>query len=148
MTAVAARDRVLRETPPVERQVAFDMIRRAVPVLPVALGVAWLVRGTDGALSASFAILLVLANFALAAVMLTAAARVSLAALMGTALFGYLLRLALITVAVLLVKDMAWVDIPTLGLTIVVTHLGLLIWETRYVSASLAYPALKPRRRP
>jgi len=32
-----------------------------------------------------------------------------------------------------------------LALTIGVTHLGLLIWETRYVSASLAYPGLKPR---
>src|SRR5439155_235035 len=27
---------------------------------------------------------------------------------------------------------------------IIVTHLGLLIWETRYVSASLAFPGLKP----
>ena len=33
---------------------------------------------------------------------------------------------------------------PPLGLTLIVTHLGLLIWETRHVSASLAYPGLKP----
>ena len=26
-----------------------------------------------------------------------------------------------------------------------VTHLGLLFWETRYVSVTLAYPGLKPR---
>ena len=26
-----------------------------------------------------------------------------------------------------------------------ITHLGLLFWETRYVSATLAYPGLKPR---
>jgi hypothetical protein len=32
-----------------------------------------------------------------------------------------------------------------LALTILVTHLGLLAWETRYVSATLAYPGLKPR---
>ena len=31
------------------------------------------------------------------------------------------------------------------GVTIIVTHLGLLFWETRYVSASLAFPALKPK---
>ena len=31
-----------------------------------------------------------------------------------------------------------------LGLTLIVTHLGLLFWELRYVSASLAYPGLKP----
>ena len=38
-------------------------------------------------------------------------------------------------------------DVPALkalGVTLIVTHLGLLIWETRHVSASLAYPGLKP----
>jgi len=29
--------------------------------------------------------------------------------------------------------------------TVLITHIGLLIWETRYVSMSLAYPGLKPR---
>ena len=31
-----------------------------------------------------------------------------------------------------------------LGVTILVTQLGLLWWETRHVSLSLAYPGLKP----
>ena len=31
-----------------------------------------------------------------------------------------------------------------LGLTIVLTHLGLLTWETRHISNSLAFPGLKP----
>jgi hypothetical protein len=31
-----------------------------------------------------------------------------------------------------------------LGITVIVTHLGLLFWELRYVSASLAFPGLKP----
>ena len=39
-----------------------------------------------------------------------------------------------------------WVSLKLLAITILVTHLGLLFWETRYVSATLAYPALKPRR--
>ena len=42
------------------------------------------------------------------------------------------------------VRNAAWVDLLALGLTLVVTHLGLLFWETRYVSASLAFPGLKP----
>jgi hypothetical protein len=29
-----------------------------------------------------------------------------------------------------------------------VTHLGLLFWETRSVSLSLAYPGLKPKETP
>ena len=37
-------------------------------------------------------------------------------------------------------------DLPALVITIAVTHLVLLAWETRYVSLSLAAPGLKPGR--
>ena len=63
---------------------------------------------------------------------------------MVAALGGFALRLFLLTAIVWLVKDQAWVDITALGFTLIVTHLGLLVWETRHVSASLAYPGLKP----
>ena len=71
-------------------------------------------------------------------------APISLGLMMGAILFGYILRLALITVAVLLVKDQSWVHLPVLGITIIVTHLGLLFWEMKYVAASLAFPGLRP----
>ena len=87
---------------------------------------------------------LVLANFLLAAWLLKVTARISLGLMMGAALFGYLLRLGLIFLAVYLVKDASWVDVWPLGLTIIVTHLGLLFWEMKFVSASLAFPGLKP----
>lgn len=124
------------------------MIRRSLPAIPVLLALNAAVWGLHGALSAGYAVALVLGNFALAALLLGWAARISLALLMATALFGYLLRLGLITVAVLAVKDAAWVDLVPLGLTLIVTHLGLLWWETRYVSASLAFPGLKPGPKP
>lgn len=129
----------------VERQVVTDMIRRTLPALPMIVGVAGLIWGLDGAFSAAFAILLVLTNFVLSASLLSWSARRSLHLLMVVALVGFVLRLALITAIVLLVKDQAWVSLVPLGLTLIVTHLGLLIWETRHVSASLAFPALKPR---
>jgi hypothetical protein len=89
---------------------------------------------------------LVLANFALSATLLAWSARVSLAVLMAAALGGYLLRLGLITAAVLAVIHQSWVVVIPLAFTLVITHLGLLVWETRYISATLAYPALKPRK--
>ena len=49
--------------------------------------------------------------------------------------------------AVLLAKDASWMELWPMGLTLVIAHLGLLWWETRYVSASLAYPGLKPARK-
>jgi hypothetical protein len=64
--------------------------------------------------------------------------------MMAAVLFGYLIRLALIFLAVWLVKDASWISLPALGSTIIFTHLGLLFWEMKYVALSLAYPGLKP----
>jgi hypothetical protein len=52
--------------------------------------------------------------------------------------------LGLVTVAILLVRHAGWVDLIPLAVTVLVAQLGLLFWETRYVSASLAFPGLKP----
>mgnify|MGYP003297156508 CR=1 FL=1 len=54
-------------------------------------------------------------------------------------------RRILIFLAVWLVKDASWISLPALGATIIFTHLGLLVWELKYVAMSLAYPGLKPK---
>ena len=90
--------------------------------------------------------IVVLANFALSAGMIALAARVSVGLMMGATLFGYLIRLGLIFLAVWLVKDAAWISFPALGSTIIITHLGLLFWEMKYVALSLAHPGLKPTK--
>ncbi|MBK9969322.1 MAG: hypothetical protein IPP16_00790 [Acidimicrobiaceae bacterium] len=87
-----------------------------------------------------------LVNFTLAATLVATTARISLGLMMGAVLFGYLIRLGLIFLAVFLVKDTGWISLPALGTTIIVTHLGLLIWEMKYVALSLAHPGLKPAR--
>lgn len=130
--------------PAPELQIARDIARRALPFAPVPIAVCALVWGVAGALSAAFAIVVVLANLAVASWMLATAARINEALLMGAALFGYLLRLGLIFAVVFAVKDASWVEPMALGITLIVTHLGLLAWELRYVSASLAYPGLRP----
>jgi hypothetical protein len=128
-----------------ERDVARDLVRRALPLTPLVVLAAAIPWGVDGALSALFALVLVCANFLLSAGLITSAARISLPLLMAAVLGGYLVRLALLFGAVLLVKDLGWVELWPLGLTLVVAHLGLLLWETRHVSASLAFPGLKPK---
>ncbi|MDQ3371624.1 MAG: ATP synthase subunit I, partial [Actinomycetota bacterium] len=72
-------------------------------------------------------------------------ARVSLGLLYAAALGGYLLRLALITVAVLVVVNQSWVEVVPLSVALVTAHLGLFVWEARFVSTQLAFPGLKPR---
>jgi hypothetical protein len=58
---------------------------------------------------------------------------------------GYIGRLALVVLAIVAVKDASWVEHAPFYGTILLTHVGLLVWETRSISASLAYPGLKPR---
>jgi hypothetical protein len=131
---------------PVEIQVTVDMVKRGVVVAPIVIGICALIWGADGAWSAAFAIGLVLVNFLLSAALISYTAKISLGLMMGATLFGYLIRLGLIMIAVLLVKDAGWISLPALGATIIVTHLGLLVWELKYVAISLAHPGLKPAR--
>ncbi len=131
--------------PAVEITVARDLARRAVPLAPVAIGVCAVFWGLHGALSSAYGLVLVVANFMLAAALMTWAARISLAVMLGTVLAGYILRLAVLTVAVLAVRGAGWVELVPLGLTLAVSHLSLLVWEARHVSASLAFPGLKPK---
>jgi hypothetical protein len=131
--------------PPVERQIAFDMGRRALFAAPVIIAIASIVWGVHGGISAAVGLALAVANLLLAAVMLSWAAKVSLVVMAATALGGYILRLVLLTAVIFAIRHQPWVSWIPLAFTLVLTHLGLLIWETRFVSASLAYPALKPR---
>ena len=149
--SVAASDRpdvftTRLEGPAPEVAVSRDMIKRGLIVAPVLIAVCAVIWGVDGAWSSAYGIAIVLANFALAAGLIAFTARISLGLMMGATLFGYLLRLGLIFVAVWLVRDAPWISIPALGSTIIVTHLGLLFWEMKYVALSLSSPGLKPSR--
>ena len=125
--------------------IAIDMIRRSIVFVPALLIVGAIFGGPKGAASTVFAIVVVLANFLLSATMLSWAARISLGALGAAALFGYLLRLGLITLAVLGVRNQPWVSMVIIGVMLIVTHLGLLLWELRYISISLSEPGVRRR---
>jgi hypothetical protein len=134
------------EGPAPEVEVSRDMIRRgliASPVLIAICGVVWNLKGVS---SSAYGVALVLVNFALAAGAIAVTARISLAVMMGAILFGYIIRLGVLFLAFYLVKNEGWFSRPAFGATVIVTHLGLLLWELKYVAASLAYPGLKPAR--
>ena len=133
--------------PDPEHEISRDILSPRPADRPAAHRACAARSGVSTACSAhSYGVAIVLVNFVVSAALITYTARISLGLMMGATLFGYLLRLGLILVAVLLVRDAGWISLPALGLTIIVTHLGLLIWELRYVSASLAFPGLKPTR--
>ena len=143
-----AVDAELRNSGSPELTVALDMVRRSLPFIPLLVIGAAAIWGTDGAWSTAYGIAVVLANFVLAALILKWTAKISVVMLAMGAFGGFAIRLALIFAAVMLVRDAGWVDLVPLGLTLIVTHLGLLFWELRYVSATLAHPDLKPSHSP
>ena len=125
-------------------EVARDMVRRGLLVLPLVVGLTWLLADGPVAASVAFGFVLILVNFLLSAYLLAWAARISLGLVTSVALGGYVMRLALIFMAVWLIRDTSWVRMIPLGVTIIATHLGLLVWELRHVSATMAHPGLKP----
>jgi hypothetical protein len=127
-----------------ERRIAGHMARHAVIVAPVVILGCGLLRGVDGAISAAIGLLLVMLNFALSARLIGWAAERSLSLLQAAVLGGFVVRLLVLTLIVLGLEQFAFIDLPVLVLTIAVTHVALLIWETRYVSLTLAAPGLKP----
>jgi hypothetical protein len=131
-----------------EFELVGDLLRKALPVAPVLVAIGAAFAGVNGALSAAVAVVLVAGNLLLAAASLAWAGRISLGLLMGVALGGYAVRIGLLFLIVWLLQDLSWIHLPVLGLTLVATHLGLLFWELRYVSASLAHPGLKPSTAP
>jgi hypothetical protein len=132
------------EQPQVE--VAVDLARRGLVIAPLIILVCGLIAGWDGAASAAVAIAIVLVNFLAAAAIMSRAARSGPSAVGAAALGGYIVRLALIFLALFLLQDVSWINLPILGIVLVGTHLGLLFWETKYLSLSLAAPGLRPAR--
>ncbi|MEI6402970.1 MAG: ATP synthase subunit I [Actinomycetota bacterium] len=146
MSDAAAPFTTRLEGPAPEVSVSRDIVRRGLIVAPVLVAICGVIWGVDGAWSSAYAIAIVLLNFGLAAALIAVTARISLTLMMAAILFGYLIRLGLIFLAVFLVRDASWISLPALGTSIIVTHLGLLIWEMKYVAISLAHPGLKPAR--
>lgn len=113
----------------VEATIARHTAQRAVFLGPVILAVFWATRGVDGLIASAIGLVIVVGNFLVAGAMLSLAARVSLSFYHAAALFGFFLRLGLITIAVLIISRLVELDRLALGVTVVVAYLGLLTWE-------------------
>lgn len=128
-----------------ERAIAIDMVRRGLIGGPVLVGVCAGVWGLDGLWSSGYALMLILVNFWLAASLITWSMRISATMLMAGVMGGYFIRLGILTGAYFLVRNTGWFEALPFVITLVAAHIVLLVWETRYVSMSLAHPGLKPQ---
>lgn len=127
-----------------EQSIALDMIRRS-PVLFVPLSIlSFAIWGWDGLISSMLAVGLILVNFMFSASAVAWGSRSGISALMGAVLGGFLVRICCVAVAVLLLARYNWFNVFSFAVSLAVVHVGVLMMEVRHISASIAYPGLKP----
>jgi hypothetical protein len=112
-----------------ELTLARSISRRSLFLAPLAIGAFWLARGWTGAWASALGLAVVVVNFWISGKALSMAARHSLAFYHAAALFGFFLRMGLITVTMIGVAAVVEVDRLALGLTAVASYLALLILE-------------------
>lgn len=117
------------EAAPVESIIARHTVRRAVLIGPLVVAAAWLLGDAAAALAGAIGVAVVVGNFLLAGEILSRAARVSMKAYHAAALLGFVVRLALITVTMLLIASVFEIDRPAMGISAVVAYMTLLTWE-------------------
>lgn len=128
------------------RDIVMDMAKRGLLVAPLVLLIGFVGWGTNGAISVLFALGVVLVNFLMSAWIISKAVHMPQAFIMMSVLGGFAARMLLVIGAINVAGMFSWAERLPLGITVIATHIGLLAWETRHVSGSLAYPGLKPRK--
>jgi hypothetical protein len=115
---------------------ARSIVSRSVIVGPILMAIAWATRGVDGLVASAIGMAVVAGYFIFTGLLMSRAARISLAAYHAGALFGFILRLALIMVTMVALTRMFDVDRYALGFTIIAAYIGLLVWEAAAMSSA------------
>ncbi|HEY6567785.1 MAG TPA: hypothetical protein VI341_09745 [Actinomycetota bacterium] len=108
-----------------------------MPAIALVAVIAGVVAGADAALSAGLAIILVFANFVFFAVSVAYAARISLTLLYGVALGGFLVRMAILVVLLLLLQQLAWFSIVAFIAAFVAGTVVLLSVEIKMIAGRM-----------
>jgi len=118
-----------------------EMIRRvslfAVPAAFVAYAVGASFGGGSAGWSAVIAIVLVYLNFVANALSISWAASISPTLVSIVALGGYVVRLIIYTVALVLLNQLAWFSPVAFALALVPAIIALLIYETKALSGRM-----------
>ena len=114
---------------PIEAIMGRNTAKRAVFVAPALMLGFGLFRGWEGAIAAAVGVAIVAGNFVLSGYIMSTAARISLSLYHAAALFGFIIRLGLITASMLLIAAVTDIDRLAMGISVVVSYLVLLSWE-------------------
>ncbi|MDP8977454.1 MAG: hypothetical protein M3N17_02540 [Actinomycetota bacterium] len=118
----------------VELHLARSAVVLATLLAPPVVGVAALAAGGGGALGAAIGAAVVAGMFVMSGATLSWAARLGPTALMGAALGGYLLRLMIYALLIVLLRPVEAIHGPSLAVSAAVLLVAALVWEVRVVS--------------
>ncbi len=124
-----AMQRPSAEARPVEAIIGAHIAKRALFVAPPLILLFGVLDGWLGAVSAAAGVAIVAANFILGGWILATAAAVSLTLYHAAALFGFFIRLGLITLAMVLIVSVTDIDRLAMGVSAVISYLVLLSLE-------------------
>ena len=118
-----------------------ELVRRVLPFVPlvavVAVGLGYVAGGADAAWSAAIGIAIVTANFLMFALSIAWAATISPTMIAIVALGGYLVRLIVFTVALVLLTKLSWFSPVAFALTLVPATIALLVYEAKALSGRM-----------
>ena len=118
-----------------------ELVRRVLPFVPlvaaVAVGLGYAEGGADAAWSAAIGIAIVTANFLMFALSIAWAATISPTMIAIVALGGYLVRLIVFTVALVILTKLSWFSPVAFALTLVPATIALLVYEAKALSGRM-----------
>jgi hypothetical protein len=118
-----------RKSSVVEVQMVRGMIRRSLYVAPALVAALWIWNGSEWALSGAVGLAMTLVNLLLAARIIGSVAENTPRLLLPAAMVALTLGLAVLTGITFALKAMDVVYFPVTGITLVGTHLLLVLWE-------------------
>jgi hypothetical protein len=124
--------------PEPEREVVHRVLPFAVPAFLTALVAGALVSGWGVGWSAALGIAVVAANLAASGFSMSWAARVSPTALFGTAMIGFVVRMAAIVSIMFGLDQLSWFSPLAFGLAVVPAVVLMLAFEMKLLAGGLA----------
>jgi hypothetical protein len=121
-----------------ERALVRAVTPWSVPALALAVGIGWVAGGPNAAWSAAIGVVVVFANLNAYGWSLAAAARVSPTVLFAVAMGGYVVRLGILVIAMVLLDRLAFFSPLAFALAVLPVTVFVLVYELRMLSGPFA----------
>ena len=123
--------------PEPERELIRKVSPFAIPAAVLAFAAGWLLGGSDAAWSAAIAIAIVYVNFLANALSMAWAAGISPTLVSFVGIGGYVVRLMIYTIALVLLNQLSWFSPVAFALALVPAIVALLVFEAKMLSGRM-----------